>query len=254
VALEGWMPAFVLMKVFEAVPARYDSAMDFLTLGRVGRLKREIACAVAGKGQRILDLGCGAGSLAVMMAERGARVVAIDRSEPMLDIARRRAQAADLEDRITVRRLSVMEIDSFPAGSFDGVVSTLVLSELSDHEIEFVLSEARRLLAPGGRLAIGEETVPERKIRDLGFRLLRYPIQLIAYLAAQAQSISGGWARRALYFAVELPLMLLVFFLVPPPSRPLRDLEARLRHAGFVPAMVRDYLGGALRLIQAVAT
>ena len=116
------MPGYVLMKAFENAPARYDGAMDLLTLGRISHLKRRIARDVAGDGRRVLELGCGAGSLAVMMAGGGADVLAIDVSEPMLQTARERAEAAGFSDRIELRRLSVMEIDTLPADSFDFIV------------------------------------------------------------------------------------------------------------------------------------
>lgn len=247
------MPAYVLMKVFENAPARYDRAMSLLTLGRITRVKREIASAVALGGGRVLELGCGVGSLAVMMAERGASVLGIDAAEPMLEEARRRVTGANLADRIEVRRLSVMEIDTLPRGSFDFVVGTLVLSELSDQEIEFVLGESRRLLAPGGQLLIADEAVPPGLLRRLGFRLFRLPLQLVTYLVTQAQGLAAGRLRTLLYFAIELPLMLLVFFLVPPSSRPIQDLEGLVRRAGFRPASVRGYLGGTLKLVRAEA-
>lgn len=248
------MPAYVLMKAFENAPARYDGAMRLLTLGRIDRLKREIARAVSGRPARVLELGCGAGSLAVMMARAGAQVLALDTSEPMLALARERAEAAGVADRVELRRMSVMEIDRLEAGSFDFVVSTLVLSELSEQEIEFVLRQSRCLLVSGGRLLIGDETVPEGRLRRVAFGLLRLPLQLVTYLVTQAQGLpAAGWARSLLYFLVELPLMLLVFVVVPPTSRPLRDVEGQLRRAGFRTSAVRDYLGGTLKLVRSEA-
>src|SRR5262245_4251550 len=120
------MPAFVLMKAFENAPARFDAAMQLLTLGRLARLRAEIVDRVA-DGQ-VLDVGCGTGSLAVMMARNGARVLGIDTSEPMLEVARQRVAREGLADRVELRRLSAMEIDTLPRGAFDFVVSTLVLS------------------------------------------------------------------------------------------------------------------------------
>jgi len=247
------MPAFVLMKAFENAPARYDGAMDLLTLGRVSMVKQEIAARVKGGGW-VLDVGCGTGSLAIMMARNGARVRGIDTSEPMLEIARQRIASEDLEDRVGLRHLSAMEIDVLPPHSFDYVVSTLVLSELSDEERQYVLEAARRLLVLGGQLLVADETMAPSRLRRLAVAALRFPLRLVAYLVSQAQSLSPRRpALRLLYFAIELPLMLLVFFFVPPSSRPLADLEARLEAAGFRVTSVRDYLGGTLRLVQAGA-
>ena len=248
------MPTYVLMKAFENAPAKYDAAMEFVTLGRISRLKTEIASAVKGEGRRILELGCGAGTLAAQMAGRGAVVLGIDTSESMLEIARERAAAAGVADKVELRRLSVMEIDLLPDRSFDAVVSTLVLSELSEEEIEFVLDRSRQLLVPGGELLIADEVAPPGRARRVFFRLLRFPFQLATYLITQAQSLPGaGWSRKLFYFAIELPLMLLVFFLVPASSRPLVDIEARVKRAGFRLTGARDYLGGTLVLVRAEA-
>lgn len=247
------MPAFVLMKAFENTPARYDGAMQMLTLGRLERLRREIAARVKGS-SRVLDVGCGTGSLAVMMARNGARVLGIDTSEPMLDVARQRVVGEGLAERVELKRLSALEIEKLPRAAYDFVVSTLVLSELSDEEALCLLTDARERLAPGGRLLVADEAVPGSRSRRVGFAVLRFPLRLLTYLVAQAQGLSPRRrAMTALYFAVELPLMLLVFLFVPPSSRPLVDLEAWLRASGFRVTCVRHYLGGTLKLVEAGA-
>ena len=106
------MPAYVLMKAFESLPARYDAAMDFVTLGRISRLKQAIVSTVKGKGQ-VLELGCGTGTLAVQMAKTGARVLGIDTSESMLETARRRVGAQGVARRVQLRRLSLMAVEVF---------------------------------------------------------------------------------------------------------------------------------------------
>jgi ubiquinone/menaquinone biosynthesis C-methylase UbiE len=247
------MPAFVLMKAFENTPARYDGAMQMLTLGRLGRLRAEIVARVT-RDSRVLDVGCGTGSLAVMMARNGARVLGIDTSEPMLDAARGQVAREGLGERIELRRLSAMEIDKLPRAAYDVVVSTLVLSELSDEEALAVLADVRERLAPGGRLLVADEVVPASRTRRIGYTLLRFPLRLLTYLVTQAQSLSPRRrALTALYFAIELPLMLLVFLFVPPSSRPLENLERWLGAAGFRVTGVRHYLGGTLELVEAGA-
>jgi demethylmenaquinone methyltransferase/2-methoxy-6-polyprenyl-1,4-benzoquinol methylase len=249
------MPAYVLMKAFENAPARYDAAMDLLTLGRISAVKREIAGMVRDRGGRALELGCGAGSLAVLLARAGAEVLALDSSEAMLEVARKRAAEGDVADRIEFRELSLMEIDSLPEGSFDLIASTLVLSELSPDEVKFVLNASQRLLAPGGQILIADEAALPGRLARWGYALLRLPLQLATYLIGQANSLRGvGWARTALYFAIELPLMLLVFFFVPPTSRPLANVEGEVERAGFRLLGVRSYLGGTLKLVHAAAS
>ncbi len=247
------MPAFVLMKAFENTPARYDGAMQMLTLGRLGRLRDEIAGRVS-EGCRVLEVGCGTGSLALMMARSGGRVLGVDTSEPMLDVARQRVASEGLGERVELRRLSAMEIDRLPPAAYEFVVSTLVLSELSDEEALCLLADARERLAPGGRLLVADEVVPATRPRRLGHAVLRFPLRLLTYLVTQAQGLSPRRrAMTALYFLIELPLMLLVFLFVPSSSRPLESLDAWLESSGFRVTAVRQYLGGTLRLVEARA-
>jgi magnesium-protoporphyrin O-methyltransferase len=71
-------------------------------------------------GRRILDAGCGTGALSIAAAERGARVTAIDLSPTLVAIARERAAAAGVLDRIAFRSGDML---SSPAERFDHVVA-----------------------------------------------------------------------------------------------------------------------------------
>jgi 2-polyprenyl-6-hydroxyphenyl methylase/3-demethylubiquinone-9 3-methyltransferase len=95
------------------------------------------------RGKRVLDLGCGKGRFAVELAAAGARVVGLDVSGLML------GEAAGLP-RVqgTARRLP------FATQCFDGVVAVEVFEHLSPAGIDAALFEARRVLRPGGTLAI----------------------------------------------------------------------------------------------------
>jgi SAM-dependent methyltransferase len=76
-------------------------------------------------GSRILDLGCGPGTDAVHLANRGYRVTAIDSSPAMVDEARDRVRAAGTGDRVDVHAVGIHELDRLEAasGPFDGAVS-----------------------------------------------------------------------------------------------------------------------------------
>src|SRR4030095_14784760 len=80
-------------------------------------------------GQRVLDLGCGAGQLAHHLATLGAaEVIGLDVSERMLALARERGG----HPRVTYRREAV-EAAAFPLARFDLVVSSLVLHYVDDY-------------------------------------------------------------------------------------------------------------------------
>jgi arsenite methyltransferase len=106
------------------------------------------------RGERVLDLGCGPGFLAVELAEEvgpDGHVTALDPSEPMLAIAREEVAARGLEDRITLTAGDAHELP-FDAGTLDGVVAVQVLEHLDD--VPRALAEIRRVLRDHGRLAV----------------------------------------------------------------------------------------------------
>ena len=89
------MSTYVLMRILESAPDRYDQGMRILTLGRIDRAYDRLASRVE-EGTRILDIGCGTGALTVRAAQRGARVKGIDVNAAMLEIAARRAREEEL--------------------------------------------------------------------------------------------------------------------------------------------------------------
>jgi SAM-dependent methyltransferase len=94
---------------------------------------------------RVLDIGCGTGRVAEAVAARGARVWGVDRSEAMLAEARRRAVAGGGFKLADAERLP------FKDGWFDAALMRQVVHHV-DRPAAF--AEARRILRPGGRLAI----------------------------------------------------------------------------------------------------
>lgn len=97
-----------------------------------------------------LDLGAGTGRYALRLAQRGARVVALDQSEAMLAVARDRATQAGLNLFLDQHDIE----DDLPIGdeTFDLVLSALVLSHVDD--LSLVAREAYRVLKHGGHFLI----------------------------------------------------------------------------------------------------
>ncbi|MEU7176894.1 MULTISPECIES: class I SAM-dependent methyltransferase [Streptomyces] len=96
-------------------------------------------------GTRVLDAGCGPGPVAAAALERGAKVTAVDASPEMAELAGRTHPGLDT-------RVALLTELPFPDGEFSAVVGNFVINHLGDPAAG--LAELRRVLAPGGRLAL----------------------------------------------------------------------------------------------------
>ncbi len=209
----------VFMRWLETTPRHYDRGIALLTLGQIQRVRARIADTHVRSGMRVLEIGCGTGTLTAMMTAQGAEVIGIDTSPHMLAEAEKRIAAAGLEEKVSLQRMDATLIgERFAAGSFDLIVSTLVFSELSSDEQCHVLDACAKLLAPGGRLLIADEVVPAGTLRMLS------------------------------YYAVRLPLRLLTWLLTRTTTTPLRRLAPLLSQTGFHACSATPYLSGSLVL------
>ena len=125
-------------------------------------------------GDRVLDLGCGAGHAGFAVATTGAAVMAVDASARMLETALALAQDRGLKGYEAVRA----DVGSlpFPDGSFDGVVSRYSAHHWPD--VVGALREAARVLRPGGRVVVIDTIAPDEPALDTlvnALELLRDP-------------------------------------------------------------------------------
>jgi sarcosine/dimethylglycine N-methyltransferase len=134
-----------------------DLAMleDFHSLGRLatGAL---IELAQITAGDRVLDAGTGIGGTArLIAAQRGAQVTAVDLTPEYCEVATWLNDAVGLGDMIEVHTADVTGLP-FEDASFDVVISQHVQMNITDKARLY--AEARRVLAPGGRLALWDVT------------------------------------------------------------------------------------------------
>jgi SAM-dependent methyltransferase len=115
-------------------------------------------------GERVLDLGCGAGRFCAVALEAGAQVAGVDIAEAALERARANAPGADL------RRVEADGTFPFEDAAFDLVWCSEVLEHVPD--TQGFLSEARRVLTAGGRLLV---TTPSHSL------LRRTAMALVAF-------------------------------------------------------------------------
>jgi phosphoethanolamine N-methyltransferase len=106
-------------------------------------------------GKRVLDIGCGSGAIAVLLARDhgAAHVTGIDVEDPVCDAARARVVGAGLQDRITITKVCPGPLP-FADGAFDVVFSKDSIIHIPDKS--FLAGEAFRVLASGGRFAASD--------------------------------------------------------------------------------------------------
>lgn len=167
------MSTYVLMKILESAPKRYEWGIRLLTLGRLDKIYDHLASRIK-EGDKVLDLGCGTGALSLRAAKRGARVKGIDINSRMLEIAKIRAERLNLIQNIEYCEMGVAELGREEADSCDVVMSGLCFSELTEDELVFTLREVKRILIPGGLLLVADEVKPKKIYKRMlnGFRRL----------------------------------------------------------------------------------
>ncbi|MCK4722913.1 MAG: class I SAM-dependent methyltransferase, partial [Dehalococcoidia bacterium] len=132
------MASYVFMKVLESSARRYDVGINILSLGQSEQVKREIVKNYITVADKVLEIGCGTGTLAILCAEKSTSVTGFDVSSGMLDIARKKIEESNLTDRIELKHMGAVEMDkAFDDETFHKIVSTLFLSELYSDEQKY---------------------------------------------------------------------------------------------------------------------
>jgi SAM-dependent methyltransferase len=114
-------------------------------------------------GERIVDVGCGAGQTSLALGQavgRSGAVMGLDVSRPLLDLARQRAAKSDAAN-VSFVEADVQAYDFAPA-AFDGVFSRFGVMFFADPAVAF--ANIKRALKPGGRLAFACWRTPAENI------------------------------------------------------------------------------------------
>ncbi len=133
--------------LFSTIADRYDLITIVLSYGQDRRWKRRlIDLAAPAAGRRTLDLATGTGDIAFAAAARGARVVGLDVTLRMIELARAKIGAG--------RQIAFLVGDMialpFPTASFDIVTTGYGLRNVPD--LTGAVDEIARVLAPGGQM------------------------------------------------------------------------------------------------------
>ena len=166
--------------MFDRIAPVYDTMNRVMTAGLDGRWRRLTAETAVRPGNRVLDAACGTGDLAIADRRAGAaHVTGLDFSEQML--ARARRKAADVEwvqgDLLAL---------PFEDGSFDAATVGFGVRNVDD--LSLALRELRRVLRPGGRLAILEITQPRGPLKPFFSLWFDRVVPLLGRLAADPEA------------------------------------------------------------------
>lgn len=121
-----------------------------------------IARARIASGHRVLDLGAGTGTLAIMIkqAQPDAQIMGLDGDTQILAIAREKASRAGVDISFDLGNATALP---YHAEAFDRVVSSLVLSLLSHEDKRLAVREVYRVLRKGGELHIADFAPPHTR-------------------------------------------------------------------------------------------
>jgi len=222
----GAQRAAKVRDLFGTIASRYDLINDLQSLGlHRWWKKRLLRLADPRPGEAALDVCCGTGDVALGLAERGAEVIGLDFSEPMLAVARRRSGG-----RPGVRFVCEdAEQLPYPEERFDIVTVAYGLRNLSDWRKG--LREMWRVMRPGGRLLILDFGKPRHPAwRRLYFSYLRCVVPRFGrWFCGDAETYSYILESLTHYPAQE-------------------GVAAELRRLGAEESRVVDLLGGVMSI------
>ena len=148
--------------MFDRIAGRYDAMNSVMTAGMHHRWRQRAADrAGLAPGNAALDVCCGTGDLALELASRvspDGSVIGCDFSEPMLDLAREKANGQGAGG-VRFEWADALQLP-YDDGRFDAVTVGFGVRNLAD--LDRGLREMTRVLRPGGRLVILEITQPTR--------------------------------------------------------------------------------------------
>lgn len=226
----------ILRDTIEGLYSRYARPYDWLSsvlyLGRYRLWQRAVFPFL--RGERVLEVGMGTGSLQLDLIDEGYRTWGVDRSLQMLREAARKA-ARDGQRSLSICQARAQALP-FPAACFDAVVSTFPSGYILEGETH---SEISRVLRPGGRLvlvaasemrlserakALAEGVTARLKSRSSSHDAAQpHARELLIYPYSQDPGAPGGW---------------------------VGTIKARLEEAGFAVSMYIAPTGPGLALIM----
>jgi ubiquinone/menaquinone biosynthesis C-methylase UbiE len=170
---------------FDALTWIYDPVVALTS--REGAFKRRLLDHAKVKdGERVLDLACGTGTLAIDTKARapGAKVAALDADPAILERARRKAEQAGADIDFTEGLSTELPYEN---RTFDVVLNTLFFHHLTDEAKADSAEEIWRVLKPGGRLLMADWGSPHDPVMRLAF----LSVQLLDGFRTTSSNVGG---------------------------------------------------------------
>lgn len=215
-------------RLFATIATRYDLINDVQSFGLHRWWKKQLVrMARVRSNERALDLCCGTGDIAFSLAKRGAQVVGLDFSEPMLKVAQSRSD----NERASQDNPKFVSGDaqntSFAEASFDIVTVGYGLRNLAS--VERGLREMIRVLKPGGRVLILDFGKPDNPLwRAIYFGYLRLCVPVFGLIFCGKASAYSYILESLKHYPAQ------------------RGVEAKMRELGLVNVRVENPLAGAM--------
>ena len=199
--LQGFEKQRYVANLFSRISGRYDLMNDLMTLGMHRSWKRRTATiATQGVHGPVIDVSCGTGDLALVLAKRPEvdRTVGLDLLKGMIVQADAKSKAAGLAKSVTCMTGDALSLP-FSDNSFACATAGFSLRNMPS--VEKALSEMIRVVRPGGRVAILELSPMGPGIKSTLFRPIFHGIvPLIGKLVAGDESAYSYLPKSVDYF------------------------------------------------------
>jgi len=157
VSASGTLEEGNVRAMFDRIAGVYDAMNTVMTVGLHRQWRARAAEEAALRpGDRALDVACGTGDFALELAARvapGGKVVGVDFSEPMLELARAKAPSLEFKAANAL---------ALPFGDDEFDAATVGFGARNFSSLERGLLEMARVVRPGGRVVVLEITTPRR--------------------------------------------------------------------------------------------
>ena len=160
--------------IYRLIAGAYD-LLDIVYFKNYEHSPRKAVVEAIAPNDRILDLctGTATNAIAISQAFPSAKIVGVDLSGEMLQVARAKAAKAHIQN-IELYKMDAAQM-RFDAESFDKILLSLVLHEMDEHLRRKIITEAKRVLKKNGRIIITEWERSSKRHQ----RLLFLPIHLL---------------------------------------------------------------------------